>query len=61
MKINKREFIPVTLTFETEEEFSCFWDSIENAMMLQRAAGMTFEDPFYKILVDISNLFTTCI
>jgi hypothetical protein len=59
MKVDgKKVFIPVTLTFETKEEFQLFWDGIEGVCELMRESGATFENDFYKLLVDISNGFT---
>ena len=60
MKIEgKKTFTPVTITLETEEEFTSFWDGIELVCQYQRESMQaTFKNPEYKILVDVSNAFT---
>lgn len=59
MKIaGKHKYIPVELTFETEEEFYLFWGAIETACELMKCNPLSVDPAKHQMLIGISNLFT---
>lgn len=65
MKLEYKEpkvFVPVVLTFESQQELDMFWDGIEYVSQVMHQEELKCKDyawtPFRMQLIAISNLFS---